>query len=210
MGKLILVRHGMSDWNEEGYWSGWADVELSEKGIEEAQAAGKAIQDIPLDGAFTSKLIRAQQTLDEILMVTNQKHIPVTETHALDEKSYGDLTGKNKWQVEQEYGEEQFALWRRSWDVAAPNGETLKDVYDRVVPYYKDHILPLVEEGKNILVSAHGNSLRALVKYIDTISDEDIPQLEIGVGEIYIYTMDNQGKVLNKEILNKPANAGKI
>lgn len=203
MAYLILVRHGESVWNAEGKWTGWTDVDLSDKGREEARQAGSLIKNLPIDYAFTSDLKRAQQTLDEILNVLDKKNLPVEKSPALKERSYGDLAGKNKWKIRDEYGEEQFLKWRRSWDFPVPNGETLKDVYNRVIPYYNEHILPLLKLNKNVLISAHGNSLRALVKKLDNISDSDIPGLEFGTGTIYIYRIDEKGEIINKQILGE-------
>ena len=200
MAYLILVRHGESEWNAKGLWTGWTDVSLSEKGIQEAQQAGEEIKDIHLDVAFTSKLKRAQQTLDEIKKILHCESIPTYQTEALNERDYGDLTGKNKWKIKEEFGEEQFNKWRRSYDEQPPHGESLHNVYDRVVPYYKETILPELEANKNVIIAAHGNSLRALVKYLEKISDEDITHLEIATGEVYIYQIDNTGKITSKTI----------
>ena len=126
-------------------------------------------------------------------------NIPTEEATALNERDYGDLTGKNKLEMEKMYGEEQYLKWRRSWDYPVPNGESLKDVYHRVIPYYEKEILPKIKEGKNVLVVSHGNNLRALVKFLENISDSDIPSLEIPVGEIYIYQMDNKGQIISKK-----------
>lgn len=210
MAYLVLVRHGTSVYNEKGLWTGWTDVELAPKGIEDAHLAGEAIKDIQFDEAFTSNLIRAQHTLSEILDVINQKDIPVTKDAALNEKNYGDLAGKNKWEVKKQYGEEQWIKWRRAWDAPIPNGETLKNVYERVVPFYQTHILTLLKEGKNILVAAHGNSLRALVKYLENLSGDEVEHLEIGLGEVYVYTVNEQGEITHKEIRAAKADKGKI
>jgi 2,3-bisphosphoglycerate-dependent phosphoglycerate mutase len=201
MSYLILVRHGESIWNAKGIWTGWTDIGLSKKGIEEAKTAGDLIKDLPINTAFTSDLIRAKQTLDEILKIIPKKNIPVIVSPELKERNYGDLTGKNKWKIKKEYGEEQFLKIRRGWDVPIANGESLKDVYSRVLPYYKEHILPLIQQGKNVLISAHGNSLRALIKYLENIADNEISNLEFGTGTVYVYQLDNQGKIISKEIL---------
>lgn len=200
MAYLILVRHGESLWNAKGLWTGWEDIGLSEKGREEAKKAGEAIKDIKIDKAYTSVLSRAKETLEEIIKVFKVNGLPVTEDQALNERDYGDFTGKDKWQIKEKYGEKQFLKWRRSWDEPIPGGETLKDVYKRTVPYYKKTILEDLKEGKNILVSAHGNSLRALVKFLENISDEEIPNLEIATGEIYLYKVDHNGNIVSKEI----------
>ncbi|MDD2823202.1 MAG: 2,3-diphosphoglycerate-dependent phosphoglycerate mutase [Candidatus Daviesbacteria bacterium] len=200
MAYLILVRHGESIWNAQGLWTGLVDVDLSPTGIIDAKEAGQLIKGIKPQIAFTSKLKRAQHTLKEILRVLDIDHIPTFETSALNERDYGDFTGKNKWEIEKEYGHNQFIKWRRGWDVQVPNGESLKDVYERVVPYYVEHILPKLKSGKNVLVSAHGNSLRALVKYLDDISDKDITKLELEYCEVYIYQINEDGQIISKEV----------
>ncbi len=200
MAKLVLVRHGESEWNVKGLWTGWTDVPLTEKGRDEARHAGEELKGMQFDQAFTSKLIRAQQTLEEIKKVINAENLPTTESDKLNERSYGIYTGKNKWEVEQQVGNEKFTQIRRSWDYPIPEGESLKQVYDRVMPYYVEHIEPLLKEGKNVLIAAHGNSLRALIKYLENISDENIPHLELATGEVYIYDIDSHGQVAGKEI----------
>ena len=199
MAKLILIRHGRSQWNDLGQWTGWTDIQLNEKGHEEAREGAEALRGIQIDKAYTSDLKRAQQTFEEIKNVL-KLDIPLVINAAIKERNYGDLAGKNKWKVKEQYGEEQFMKWRRSWDYPIPNGESLKDVYTRVVPYYEKTILPELKSGMNILIAAHGNSLRALVKYLEDISNEEIPKLEIGTGEVYVYEIDPTGKVINKEI----------
>lgn len=200
MAKLVLVRHGESEWNALSLWTGWTDVDLSDKGREEAKKAGDSIKDIKFDYAFTSDLKRAKHTLDGILEVLQQKDLPITVASEFKERSYGDLTGKNKWKIKEEYGDEQFKKWRRSWDFPVPNGESLKDVFNRAVPYYNSNILPLIKEEKNVLIAAHGNSLRALIKQLENISDDEISSVEFGTGTVYVYDMDKEGKILNREI----------
>lgn len=200
MAHLILVRHGKSEWNEKGLWTGFQDVSLAQAGMKEAQDAGAAIKDIHIDLAFTSALKRAQETLDEILKTTGQTDIPIIKDAALNERDYGEMTGKNKWEIKEQYGEEQFLKWRRGWNEPIPGGETLKDVYERVVPYYKENILPSLKDGKNVLIAAHGNSLRALVKYLENITEDGVTKLEIATGEVYVYEIDNQGTIIKKEI----------
>lgn len=199
MSYLVLVRHGKSEWNEKGLWTGWRDIPLTAQGFEEAKTTGNQLLDIKFDLAITSSLIRAKQTLDEILKVINQTP-PIISNQALNERDYGDYTEKNKWQIKEMVGEEEFQKIRRSWDYPPPNGESLKMVYERVLPYYNSEIEPKIKEGKNILIAAHGNSLRALVKYLENISDEKIGDLEIGTGEAYVYQIDESGKIINKEI----------
>lgn len=209
MATLVLIRHGKSEWNELGLWTGWKDIPLAPKGIEEAQRTGRQLKDIHFDYAYTSALMRAQQTLDEILKVIDQTP-PIIKNEALNERNYGDYTAKNKWDIQKEVGEEEFQKIRRSWDYPPPNGESLKMVYDRVYPYFMTEILPKLKGGKNIIIAAHGNSLRALVKHLENISDEDIADLEIGTGEAYVYQIDEQGKVTSKEIRGENASKGKV
>ena len=197
MAHLILIRHGKSTWNATGQWTGWTDVELNEDGVAEAKRAGEALKDIEIHKAHVSDLKRAQQTLDHIKAVLG-KDIETKTDAALRERSYGIYTGKNKWQVKEEVGEEEFRNIRRSWDHPIPEGESLKDVYARVVPYYEKHILPDLKAGKNVLVSAHGNSLRALIKKLDNISDAAICDLEVGTGEIHCYAFDKEGNITGK------------
>lgn len=209
MSKLVLVRHGKSEWNEKGLWTGWRDIPLAPKGIEEAHTTGEQLRDIHFDYAYTSALIRAQQTLTEILRVIEQTP-PTTNNQALNERDYGDYTEKNKWDIQKELGEEEFQKIRRSWDYPPPNGESLKMVYERVLPYFKSEILPHLKEGKNVIIAAHGNSLRALVKHLEGISEDDIATLEIGTGEAYVYDIDFAGNVTNKEIRGVNESKGKV
>lgn len=199
MGYLVLVRHGESEWNAKGLWTGWTDIGLSNKGREEARLAGEKIKDIPFNLAFVSKLIRSKQTLDEIEKVLGTA-LPREESQSLNERNYGIFTGKNKFEIEKELGEEEFKKLRRGWDVPVENGESLKQVYERVLPYYKEKIEPKLTEGKNVIISAHGNSLRALVKYLDNVADEQIPNLEIATGQVYVYNIDSNGKTVSKEV----------
>jgi 2,3-bisphosphoglycerate-dependent phosphoglycerate mutase len=200
MAYLVLVRHGESEWNEKGLWTGWTDIGLTEKGREEAKLAAHELKDIPLDSAFTSDLKRAQDTLSIILKELGKEDIDVTISEDLKEKSYGDLAGKNKWELKEKYGEEQWLKWRRAWDEPIPNGETLKNVYDRVVPYYKANILPLVENGRNVIVAAHGNSIRALLKYLEEISDDYIASVEFPTGTTIIFEIDEKGSIVSKTV----------
>jgi len=199
MSYLILIRHGESEWNEKGLWTGLTDIGLTEKGKEEARSAGKKLEGFSIDFAFISVLIRAKQTLDEIRNILGID-VPTIENKALNERDYGIYTGKNKWEIKKEVGDQQFSKIRRGWDIPIQNGESLKDVYNRVVPFYESEILTKLKSGKNVLVSAHGNSLRALVKYLENLSDSAVENLEIATGEIYIYSLDEQGTILSKEI----------
>lgn len=202
-GILLLVRHGESLWNAQHLWTGLIDIGLSVKGKDEALKAASKIVDIPLDCAFTSDLVRAQDTLRLILEYLEIPDLPVTHNQALNERDYGIYTGKNKLEVRQQLGDEEFIKLRRGWDYPIPNGESLKQVYARVIPYYEDVISPLLRTGKHVLVVAHGNSLRALMKKLDHVSDENVEKVEIATGEIIIYRIDSEGKIVSKEILNQ-------
>jgi len=199
MAVLALVRHGESTWNAKGVWTSWQDPPLSQKGFEEARQAGELLKGVNFDIAYVSDLLRAKQTLEEIEKVLGVS-LATFENSALNERDYGDYTGKNKWEIQLELGEAGFKKLRRGWNVPIPNGETLKDVYDRVIPYYQSEILPKLKASKNVLISAHGNSLRALVKYLDGLSDSDVENLEIATGEVIIYKIDNDGNVTGKEV----------
>lgn len=200
MVNLILVRHTESEWNKKGLWTGLTDISLSQKGFEDAKKVSILLKNFSINVAYTSPLLRAKQTLDVIKQNLGLTNLPIIEDKALNERDYGIYTGKNKWEIEKSVGEEMFLKIRRSFDYEIPNGESLRDVCNRVVPYYQNEILPRLKSGKNILIVAHGNSLRALVKYLENISDEDIEKLEIATGEIYVYSINEQGDVASKEI----------
>ena len=200
MANLILVRHGESEWNQKGLWTGLTDIGLSEKGKEESRDAGEKLKGFSIDIAYISPLIRAEQTLTEIKNVLRLTNFPIVENQALNERNYGIFTGKNKWEIQKKVGNGKFQKIRRGWDSPIPKGETLKNVYNRVVPYYSKEILPKLKKGKNILIVAHGNSLRALVKYLENLSDEDVEALEIATGEVYIYNLNDQGITVSKQI----------
>ncbi|MBI2074982.1 MAG: 2,3-diphosphoglycerate-dependent phosphoglycerate mutase, partial [Candidatus Levybacteria bacterium] len=196
MAYLILIRHGESEWNAQGLWTGLTDIPLSEKGKQEAQKAVEMLKNIPLNIAYTSTLSRAKETLEIIKKSLRLNNLPTIESQTLNERDYGVYTGKNKWEIKEKLGEEEFKKLRRSFDYPIKNGESLKDVYNRVIPYYKTEILPKLIEGKSVIISAHGNSLRSLVKFLENISDNDISNLEIATGEIYIYQIDENGKIV--------------
>lgn len=196
---LVLVRHGKSEWNEKGLWTGFTDIPLSESGRNEAKKTATAIKGLPIDLAYTSPLSRAKETLS-IIMNTLGQSAPVKENFALNERDYGVYTGKNKWEVKEQVGSDEFKKIRRSFNHSIPKGESLKMVYERVAPYFEKEILPKIKDGKNILVSAHGNSIRALVKYLENISDEKIADVEIKTGEAWVYQISTNGKVVSKEI----------
>lgn len=199
-GKLLLTRHAESEWNATGQWSGITDVHLSEAGFHEAGMLGVALRDmqVKIDKAFCSEQIRALETLEGILDASQQLDVPIERSAAINERDYGDYTGKNKWEMKELLGEEQFNSIRRGWDVPVPNGETLKMVYERTVPFYKDVILPILESGQNVLIVAHGNSIRALMKYIETLNDTQIESLEMIIGDIVTYQLDNEGKSISR------------
>lgn len=201
MGKLILLRHGESQWNLENRFTGWVDVDLTEKGRKDAFESGKLIKDIPIDIAFTSVLIRAINTLSEALRGATQELVTIVKDAALNERMYGDLQGLDKTETAAKYGADQVKIWRRSFDVPPPNGESLKDTAARTLPYFEEHILPLVKEGKNVLISAHGNSLRAIVMELDKLSQAEVLELNIPNAVPIIYEIDESGIVLDKKIL---------
>jgi 2,3-bisphosphoglycerate-dependent phosphoglycerate mutase len=200
MAYLVLVRHGQSEWNALGLWSGWANPELSEKGKEEARLAADHLRDITLHKGYASKLARAQQTLEEIKTALDTVDLETVHHEALNERDYGDYTGKNKWEIKDKVGEEEFVRIRRHWDHPVPNGETLKDVHARVKPYYEETILKDLKAGRNVIVAAHGNSLRALTKHLTEHPEELAHEIEIGTGEVHVYEISEDGTVISKEI----------
>tara|TARA_B100001063_G_scaffold13694_1_gene10652 strand:+ start:7986 stop:8609 length:624 start_codon:yes stop_codon:yes gene_type:complete len=200
---LILVRHGQSEWNEKNLFTGWENPGLTDKGMHEAKIAGSLIKNlgIKFDYMFTSALIRAQLTGSIILENLDQTEINIIKNKALNERFYGDLQGLNKDECRKKWGDEKVQIWRRSYDKGPPGGETLKETGERVLPYYLEEILPLIFKNNNIIIAAHGNSLRSLIKYLDDISDEDIVKLEIPTGAPIHYVFDQSGKVISKQNL---------
>ena len=197
MARLILIRHGQSVWNATNRFTGWTDVELSEKGVIEAEEAGRQLSGIRIDVVHTSDLIRAQRTA-EIVMQQNESFGETIPTHydwRLNERHYGALQGLNKAETAEKHGAEQVHLWRRSFDVPPPEGESLEMTAERTIPYFTEKILPDLESGKNVLVSAHGNSLRSIVMHLEGISPEDIVSLEIPTGSPMFYIHDENGTV---------------
>ena len=196
---LVLVRHGQSTWNQKNLFTVWKDPGLTELGKEEAFKAGQHIkkQNIKFNLLFTSALKRAQDTASIILEVIEESNINIFKNEALNERDYGDLTGLNKDMARQEFGEEQVQIWRRSYSDGPPNGESLEDTYNRVIPYFENEIMPALQKNKNVIISAHGNSLRALVKFIEEISKEEIVYLEIATGEPIFYEF-NENKLQRK------------
>ncbi len=202
-GTLVLVRHGQSEWNLKNLFTGWRDVDLSEQGLAEAKAAGEKLRarGMKFDIAFTSALIRAQRTCQFILDATGQSDLRTIRDQALNERDYGDLNGLNKDDARKKWGEEQVHIWRRSYDVPPPGGESLKDTGARVWPYYLHTMQPHVLRGKTVLVAAHGNSLRALIMALEGISGPDIVKLELGTGVPMIYKLNANSTLASKEIL---------
>lgn len=207
VGKLVLVRHGQSQWNLENRFTGWIDVPLSPKGIEEAKAAGQTLKGIRFDQAFTSNLQRAQKTLGYILDGIGQSSLPTTKDVALNERHYGALQGLDKKETAAKFGDDQVKIWRRSYDVPPPKdksdmnpegiSESLKDTAARTLPYFRDRILPLVKAGKNIIVAAHGNSLRSIVMELENMTKEQVLELNIPTGTPITYEIDGSGKIVS-------------
>jgi 2,3-bisphosphoglycerate-dependent phosphoglycerate mutase len=216
MSKLILMRHGESVWNKKNLFTGWVDVPLSEKGVQESIEGGKKIKNIPIDVIFMSTLIRAQMTgflamgqheTKKTLVVHHEKKleewgkiynestqkdtIPVYFSWHLNERMYGELQGNNKDEMREKFGKEQVHIWRRSYETAPPNGESLKDTADRTLPYFKEIVVPYLQKGKNIFIAAHGNSLRAIVMFLDNLTKEEVVKLEIPTGKPLIYDYEN-------------------
>ena len=197
---LVLVRHGQSEWNAKNLFTGWKNPGLTETGVKEAISAGKLIKDekINFDIMYTSELIRAQLTGNTILEIINQSDIPIIKDTALNERNYGSLAGLNKDDARKKWGEEQVHIWRRSYDIPPPDGESLKNTAERVLPYFNKEILPKVISGSNILIAAHGNSLRSLIMQLDELSKEEILNLEIPTGAPIKYIFDEYGAVVEK------------
>ena len=200
---LVLVRHGESDWNRRNLFTGWRDPDLSEKGVREADGAGKLLKgsNIAFAIAYTSALKRAQRTLELILTELGQPDLKTIKDKALNERDYGELSGLNKDEARKRWGEEQVLVWRRSFDIAPPGGESLKDTAARVLPYYKAHIWPDVKAGRNVLVAAHGNSLRALIMYLEELTAQQILEREVATGAPIIYNLTEHGQVAERRDL---------
>ena len=203
MSVLVLVRHGESQWNLENRFTGWVDVPLSEKGILEARAAGEKLKKerIHFDAAYTSNLVRAQDTLKIMLEALGQEGIPVQRDQALNERHYGELQGLNKAETAKKFGEEQVKIWRRSYDVAPPGGESLKDTAARTLPYFESKIIPDLKAGRNVMVAAHGNSLRSIVMFLDKLTKEQVLELNLATGVPILYQFDKTLKILSKKAL---------
>ncbi|HRH10266.1 MAG TPA: 2,3-diphosphoglycerate-dependent phosphoglycerate mutase [Bacteroidia bacterium] len=190
MAQLLIFRHGQSAWNLENKFTGWVDVDLSPKGIEEARAAGEKITGYKFDHAYSSALIRAQKTLTIALDAAGHAQITPVYHQALNERMYGDLQGLDKAETAKKYGDDQVKIWRRSYDIAPPNGESLKDTAARVIPYFEKEIAPKLKAGKNVIITAHGNSLRALIMYLEKLSPAQILEFEIGTAQPRLYELN--------------------
>lgn len=201
MSTLVIVRHGQSAWNLENRFTGWVDVDITDKGEAEAKNAGEKLKGESFDLAYTSDLKRAQRTLSIILGEIGQSSISTTKHQALNERHYGDLQGANKAETAAKYGEDQVHIWRRSYDVAPPNGESLKDTADRVIPYFEAEIAPKLKAGKNIIITAHGNSLRALIMHLEKLTPEQILQVEIPTGAPKKYVLDENLNVISAQFV---------
>lgn len=203
MASLVLVRHGQSQWNEKNLFTGWKDPDLTEKGEKEAKEAGLALKEsgYKFDIMFTSVLLRAKRTGNLILEQMGQEDLKTFENEALNERNYGDLAGLNKDDARKKWGEDQVHKWRRSFDIAPPGGESLKMTAERVLPYFEETILPLLKEKSEILVAAHGNSLRALVMQLDKLNSDEVVKLEIPTGMPICYSINEHGQVKNKVLM---------
>ena len=202
---LVLLRHGQSDWNLKNLFTGWKDPDLTETGVTEAKDAGRRLKarGLSFDVCFTSALTRAQHTLQLTLAELGQTGLPESRDQALNERDYGDLSGLNKDEARKRWGEEQVHLWRRSYDVQPPGGESLKDTVARALPYYCQHILPAVLRGERVLVAAHGNSLRALVMVLDKLTPATIPSMELATGVPLVYRLNADSTVASKDVLTQ-------
>ena len=202
MASLVLVRHGQSQWNEKNLFTGWKDPDLTEKGEKEAKEAGLALKEsgYKFDIMFTSVLLRAKRTGKLILEQMGQEDLKTFENEALNERNYGDLAGLNKDDARKKWGEDQVHKWRRSFDIAPPGGESLKMTAERVLPYFEEEIKPLVEQGNNILICAHGNSLRSLIMSLEEISPSEIVKVEIGTGEPILFSYSTDSRFKRKDL----------
>ncbi|MDP1624971.1 MAG: histidine phosphatase family protein [bacterium] len=207
-GVLILARHHESEWNKLGLWTGKRDRHLTEYGFEKSNEMGQMLKDAPdswnnrVDRAFASMQVRSIETLSCMLNTLGFYDVPTEHASTLNERDYGDYTGKDKWEMQKLLGTENWERLRREWDYPVPNGETLKDVSARSLPYFLEHVLPALQKGESVLVVAHGNSCRALIKHIESISDEGIKDVEMPFGEMRIYRLDNSGLMLDKKTVS--------
>jgi 2,3-bisphosphoglycerate-dependent phosphoglycerate mutase len=204
MSKLILLRHGESEWNKLNLFTGWKDVDLTNQGKIEAKLAAFAIQNLKVEihHAYTSALKRAKNTLDIVLYILKNK-TPIVSNEALNERNYGDLTGLNKDDARKKWGENQVQIWRRSFDIAPVNGESLKDTYNRTIPYFKDNILPKLQNEENVIITAHGNSLRSIIMLVEELNEQEIVNVEINTGIPIVYTYENKKMIKKTELFVK-------
>ena len=204
MSKLIILSHGESEWNKLNLFTGWEDVSLTDQGKIEAKLAAFAIQNLKVDvnHAYTSALKRASKTLEIVLYVL-KKNIPIISDKALNERNYGSLTGMNKDDARNKWGDEQVKLWRRSYDIAPENGESLKDTCNRTIPYFKKNILPKLHDGENVIITAHGNSLRSIIMHVEGLSEEAIVNVEITTGIPIVYEYENKKVIKKTELFVK-------
>ena len=202
IGKLLIARHHESEWNKQGLWTGTRDVHLTPYGFDKSGEMGLLIKDIRIDNAFASMQVRSIETLSCMLSALELFDVPVEHVAALNERDYGDYTGKDKWEMEKLVGKETFELMRRGWDYPIPNGETLEMVYNRVVPFYKDAVLPLLLAGRNVLIVSHGNAIRALMIYIEEVphTNEAAEKEAMLFGGVVIYDVDQQGHKISKDV----------
>jgi 2,3-bisphosphoglycerate-dependent phosphoglycerate mutase len=199
-GLLVISRHAESEWNVLGKWTGLTDINLTEKGHDEAYKIGELLKGITFDAVYTSEQKRTHQTLAGIMKGSEHPEVPHHIHGAVNERDYGDLTGKNKWEVQEEIGDEAFKGIRRGWDYPVPGGETLKDVHGRVVPFFDAEILPRLQKGENILLVAHGNSIRALMKHLEDIHEEEIAEVEMSFGQVLLYHITPEGGLHSKKV----------
>jgi len=200
MSKLILLRHGQSEWNKLNQFTGWKDINLSQEGMVEAKLAAFAIQNLKLElhSGFTSNLIRAQKTLEIVLKILKLENMKVIKNIALNERDYGKLTGLNKDEAREKWGEDQIKIWRRSYDIAPEDGESLKDTYERTVPYFEKNILPELKRERNVIIAAHGNSLRSIIMNLEGLNQKEIINVEVATGTPIVYDLDSSCKITKK------------
>lgn len=199
-GTLVIIRHGESEWNATGRWTGITNVHLTDKGRHEGTLMGIELKDFHFDYAYVSEQVRTLETLEAAMTTHPQNDVPYEVVGAINERDYGDLTGKNKWQVKEELGEEAFAGIRRGWDYPVPGGETLEMVYERVIPFYQTAVLPRLKKGETVLLAAHGNSIRSLMKFIEDLTVEEVAHTEMIFGTALIYTVDADGHQVTKDV----------
>lgn len=199
-GTLIIARHHESEWNKESIWTGSRDVHLTQNGFLKSGEMGALLKGVRIDNAFASMQVRAIETLSCMLDNVGLHHVPAEYVHMLDERDYGDYTGKSKAEMKKILGEEKFEHVHRDWDYPVPHGETLKMVYERVVPFYTSTVVPLLQDGHNVLIVSHGNALRALMIYIESIPTDEARNLEMLFGAVVLYQVDGEGKMVHKEV----------